>query len=419
MLRARVGDWNGEVFVRLWVEAVVAGVMDTNPQKRGVLFIGHTAMRHGAPMELLHFLRWYREHGDRRFSLLLDGGGELFEEYRQVCDVWAASGSHWCPGGIRSKVLTRAGVERWALAAEAKDIRRFAEGCSPELIYVNSVAADTARLLQFFDAKIPVLLHVHELEYLLRLRGSEVVRRLFSRTTRFVGCSGAVSQNLIDNHGIDPDRVDTVHESIPVSSVEARSSRDEILERLGFDRGCLLVTACGLVHWNKGTDLFVQLARMVCQHRGDICFAWIGRITPLDREQFEYDLRKFGIGDKVRFAGAMPNSADYLAASDVFVLTSREDSFPLVCLEAASLAKPILCFADSGGMPEFVENDCGFVAPYADVRAMGERILILLGSPDCRRRMGETARRKVRERHDVAVAAPLIMEAIERTVACG
>ena len=101
------------------------------------------------------------------------------------------------------------------------------------------------------------------------------------------------------------------------------------------------------------------------------------------------------------------------------MLTSREDPYPLVCLEAAAVAKPIVCFAGAGGMPEFVEEDCGFVVPYLDIMAMADRVGLLLDSLECRITMGAAARRKVTRRHDISRAAPRIMEVIERTIAVG
>ena len=80
----------------------------------------------------------------------------------------------------------------------------------------------------------------------------------------------------------------------------------------------------------------------------------------------------------------------------------------------ASLGKPILCFADAGGAPEFVEEDAGFVVPYLDVGAMADRLATLFEDDDLRMRLGNTAANKVRERHDVAVGAPKILRVIER-----
>src|SRR5205814_4023764 len=72
----------------------------------------------------------------------------------------------------------------------------------------------------------------------------------------------------------------------------------------------------------------------------------------------------------VTFLGVKRDARPYLRAGDVFLLSSREDPFPLVALEAAQCGLPILCFADSGGMQEFVEGDAGYVVPAADVEAM-------------------------------------------------
>ncbi|MDH6063711.1 hypothetical protein, partial [Umezakia ovalisporum] len=48
-----------------------------------------------------------------------------------------------------------------------------------------------------------------------------------------------------------------------------------------------------------------------------------------------------------------------------------------VCLEAASLGKPILCFDKAGGEPEFVEDDCGFIVPYLDLDAADMNLISL------------------------------------------
>jgi glycosyltransferase involved in cell wall biosynthesis len=68
-------------------------------------------------------------------------------------------------------------------------------------------------------------------------------------------------------------------------------------------------------------------------------------------------------------------------------------------------------------MPEFVEHDCGFIVPYLDVAAMSDGVICLLDFLECRLKMVEAARRKVMQRHDISVAAPRIMDIIERTAA--
>jgi hypothetical protein len=73
----------------------------------------------------------------------------------------------------------------------------------------------------------------------------------------------------------------------------------------------------------------------------------------------------------------------------------------------------------AGGMPEFVEEERGFVVPYLDIMGMADRIVPLLDSLECRVTMGAAARRKVTQRHDISRAAPRIIEIIGRTIAAG
>ena len=130
--------------------------------------------------------------------------------------------------------------------------------------------------------------------------------------------------------------------------------------------------------------------------------------------ELQQDVKAAGLEGIVHFVGSSPKPLDYFAAFDVFALTSREDPYPLVCLEAASFGKPILCFAGGGGEPEFVEDDCGFVVPYLDIEAMADRVLELMDSPELRQRLGTSARAKVRARHDIEIVAPRILEVIRQ-----
>jgi glycosyltransferase involved in cell wall biosynthesis len=272
-------------------------------------------------------------------------------------------------------------------------------------------------LIKLLESELPVLMQVHEMESLMRIQaGSELPAAVLSQATRFIACSNATRSNLIERHGIPPERVETVHESIPVGNVRPVRGRAEILQELGIPEDALVVVGCGTAEFRKGTDLFVQLAHIVSRRRPQAYFVWVGGLAEQISE-FERDGELAGLGERLRFTGFVGTPANYMAAADVFALPSREDPYPLVCLEAASLSKPVVCFEGGGGMPEFVESDCGFVVPYLDVAAMAERTVCLLDSPDCRLKMGQAARRKVVERHDVSVAGPRIAEIIERTIA--
>ena len=95
------------------------------------------------------------------------------------------------------------------------------------------------------------------------------------------------------------------------------------------------------------------------------------------------------------------------------MLTSREDPFPLVCLEAAALGISTICFADAGGMPEFVRDDAGFVVPYLDVARAFDSVRLLMKSEELRLRLGRCAAERVKK-HDVAVIGPQVAIVLDK-----
>src|SRR5690606_23667406 len=99
----------------------------------------------------------------------------------------------------------------------------------------------------------------------------------------------------------------------------------------------------------------------------------------------------------------------WFAMADVFALTSREDPYPLVCLENATLGTPIVTYRN-GGMPELLEaagpEAALGIIDYLDVGAMATRIIELLTSEDLSKKAGTQLRDRVMAVHDVDVAAP-------------
>ena len=184
---------------------------------------------------------------------------------------------------------------------------------------------------------------------------------------------------------------------------------------LKLPEDAFIVGSSGTRHWRKGPDLFIELARSVRNKLGaPIHFVWIGGGDKEQRCAVDRDIAKAGLGTNVHFLEAKTNPLDYFADFDVFALTSREDPFPLVCLEVASLGKPILCFDKAGGEPEFVEKDCGFVVPSLDVDAMADRVIELYNNRKLLRQLGQNAAQKVRSRHTLEANAPKIAAIMER-----
>jgi glycosyltransferase involved in cell wall biosynthesis len=373
-----------------------------------ILFISHDASRTGAPMLLLHFIRWFKTNTGLPFETLLREGGDLqpdFEALGRVSVLRPWRGSAASARHLVKRVHNRRILRRLA----ASDIN---------LIYSNTVTNGPVLNVLAKPGRM-VVSHIHELEARIRRLGPATFDAVRRNTHRYIACSEAVKANLVNRHAIDPATVNVIHEFIDTSLAQAvpQLARELSFAEIGIPKGSLVVGGAGSLDWRKGPDLFIQLAAAVCRTRPDlpVHFVWIGGMVPgiHTLDELRHDVDGLGLVPRIHFVGERSNVLDYFRAFDVFALTSREDPFPLVCLEAASVGLPIVCFDGAGGEKELVEDDCGFVVPYLDIPKMAERTVELLESEALRQRCGRRASAKVQSRHDVSVAAPQIVAVLK------
>jgi glycosyltransferase involved in cell wall biosynthesis len=102
--------------------------------------------------------------------------------------------------------------------------------------------------------------------------------------------------------------------------------------------------------------------------------------------------KQLGLSDRVQFLGHRSDVSPILRESDVFVLSSRYEGFPLSTLEAMREGLPTVV-SDVGGAGEAViDGVTGYLVPRGNVGAFRNRLEELVANPDVRLAMGRAAR---------------------------
>ncbi len=354
-------------------------------------------------MVLLHFLRWVRERACFDFDVLFRKGGELEPE----CAALANRSYRW-PETYEDLA-----------APEAQSLDELLErlgGNHYQLIYANSIICSHMLPSLWNALRVPVIVHVHELEGLIQLTcGDGILDQVVSRVSRFIAVSDLVRDNLVERHDIPPDRIARIPEFVEAALPITRQPV-AIRETLGVPPDAVLVGACGKVGWRKGTDLFIAVAERVSRlSRRPIHFVWLGdHGSRADLVQLQQDVQKLNLDGRVHFPGSTSEPQNYFNAFDLFLMTSREDPFPLVCLESGRAGNPIICFDKAVGCREYVDASCGHLSPYLDVDDMAAAVVEF--ADDERR---ESASRVIRERvsdYTVENYAPKIADTITQVV---
>ncbi|MGA2243453.1 MAG: glycosyltransferase family 4 protein [Verrucomicrobiota bacterium] len=387
--------------------------------EKKILFLGHSASRSGAPLVLLHWLKWFKQNAGMSFEILLKEGGPLEGDFAALAPTTVLRRSRF--ETILNNLCHRLRCSppaKFTLSAKALE---FARGRKVRLIHANTVAvAEEVAVLA--GLKLPIVWHVHEMPFAINcFQGGRPFAEASRFATAFIAASEGVRQGLVDGGSIPAAKITVIREFIPwiETSPEARlAQRVRVRKELALPAQAFVAGMCGTVEWRKGADLFVGAARQCrAEFPGrNIYFLWVGAPDhALTQRQVDHDLRLAGLTDTVRFIGGKSDSLPYLAAMDVFALTSREDPFPLAMLEAAALGLPIVCFSRSGGGPEFVAGDAGVIVEYADSLALARALARLSGEPALCRQLGDAGRAKVRDHYTVEKQAPKILQFLGET----
>ena len=177
--------------------------------------------------------------------------------------------------------------------------------------------------------------------------------------------------------------------------IDTRGVRD----RYGLGDGRWILTVARL-EWHKGIDTVIKaLAAVRANHPGTrYAVAGVGDRGP-HLEQLARDL---GLGDAVRFLGAVPD-ADLPAlynAADLYVGASRyhdllAEGFGISLVEASACGLAVVG-GRSGGVPDAVrEGETGILVDPGDPHAVAAGINQLLGDAELRQRLGAAGRRAV------------------------
>jgi len=172
-------------------------------------------------------------------------------------------------------------------------------------------------------------------------------------------------------------------------------------------RGRLRIASIGRLDPVKRFDLLLDALAHVRAHRDvELVLCGEGR----ERARLERRVRRLGLDDRVRLLGFQANPYPWLAASDLFALSSDMEGLPNALIEAQGLGLAAVATDCPTGPAEIVADGAtGLLVPPGDARALAAALGALLADPARRRAMGAAARQRARERH----AAPEITRALE------
>ncbi len=357
-----------------------------------VLFVAHSGLLGGAELCLDTTLAHLDQSRFEPF-VVFAGDGPLVARARGYgCHVEIWPLSWWLcfePGWWHYKNLLLGAVPRIVTLA------RFLKQREIDLVYSNT-GVIFAGALAAKRAGVPHVWHIHEVltpEHMRpRMLPLHVIVSLIDQLSDRVIFESESSLRIASG-GIAAEKSLAIYNSVrlePPRDIDCTAAR----QRLALPLDATVFTYFGRFSDRKNPLLLAEaLAQLPYDCAAYSLFVGEG---PLERSLVER-LASPELRERTRVLPFQSDVSDVLAASDVVVLPSNEESFGLVLVEAAAFGRAAIATRTQGPAEIIVDGVTGLLVPPGDATALARALRTLLDDAPLREGMGQAAAARAAE----------------------
>lgn len=280
-----------------------------------------------------------------------------------------------------------------AILLSAPRVARFLKQWRADLLHCHLPVAGAVGRVAGKLADVPVVYTEHN--KMERYHG--LTRQLNLATWHWQQRVIAVSEDVrqsVEHFAGNRVRVEVVRNGVDVGRFEQRQVDDTAIRRqMGIPLDAPVIGTVAVFRVQKQLDDWLRAAAILHARYPQVRFILVGD-GPLRQEL--HDLAtSIGLKGVLHFAGLQKDVREYLAAIDVYLMSSRFEGLPVALLEAMSMACTPVCTA-VGGIPEVIRSgENGLLAPPGHPEALAHAVESLLESPGTLERWGAAARQTV------------------------
>lgn len=226
--------------------------------------------------------------------------------------------------------------------------------------------------------------------------------RWFCRAaTQLVAVSEAQRRQIVDFHGLSPDRIMTIVNGV---SGNARPGDDDARRsrraQCGFGPDDIVVGCVAVLSEQKGVTYLIQAAREFLNYDGRLRLLVVGG-GPL-QPSLRAEAERLDLGPRAVFTGWQPDGVEWLKALDVFVMSSLWEAMPMALLEAMAAQKALIVTDVADNRAILEDGRCGIVVPPRDAAAIAAGVRRIVRDREGARAMAQRAHERFLARYTTA-----------------
>ncbi len=319
-----------------------------------------------------------------RYAYFLPHKGQVAEDLRQLgaeVDLFAATSTV-------------------GILAQSFALMRYVRKHRIDVIHCHlPIAGVTGRIVSKLTG-VPVVYTEHNKQE----RYHTLTRRLNLATLawnrRIIACSDDVLGSIHHHLQIGPKRVQSLQNGVNTERFALNQfDRTRVRAQLQLPADKLIIGTVCVFRTQKRLHHWLTLAERLYRRHPDLHFVMVGDGPEEDRLRAQ--VLEAGMQNVITFTGRISEVRPWLAAMDIYLMTSEFEGLPVAMLEAMSMELPVVA-TRAGGIGEAVtDQETGFLAEVSDWESLEQPLQTLITDAALRGRVGHKARTRVQRNFSI------------------
>lgn len=311
----------------------------------------------GLELYMAKTVQWLRAHGGAECLALVSPNTRLAK--------WMQD------NGVAHRFLRRRSI-RVPLVA-AKEVARIIDRNEVDILHIHWAKDLTLAVLAKGYSRRQVRLVYSRHMKITRSKRDAYHRWLYAGVDLFIAVTQRMSEEARQYLPLPPEHIVTNYLGAPAPITQVDCG--ELRATLGLSPGEFLVACVGRIEPGKAQHVLLEAMDELRLRRSDVHVVVVGEIfDELYYQRLQKFVRNRGLEPRVKFAGFSPEPWKFMSCADTVCLTTPEETFGLVLIEAMHLGVPVIGTA-AGGVLEIIEdNKSGLLFPPGDSQALAGAI---------------------------------------------
>ena len=285
-----------------------------------------------------------------------------------------------------------AGTNNLAILRKVGSIAAIARDWKADVIHCHLPIAGVVGRIVGKRTGIPVVYTEHNKQERYHFLTRILNLRTMSWNRHVIACSDDVLHSINRHKDLPQTPVQSIQNGVNTARFDPQSFPPKPND-LGIPEGKTVIGTVCVFRTQKRLHHLLTLAKRLYDTLPDMHFVLVGDGPEEDRLRTQ--VAEAGLSDAVTFPGRIEEVRPWLAAMDVYLMTSEFEGLPIAMLEAMSMKLPVVA-TRAGGIGEVViDGENGFIREVENWEALIEPLRLLIADSDLRKRIGDAGRQTV------------------------